>query len=108
MEKKRLPNWLTRSANSASLAARGFIERQIPFFPVRWIEKIQQHRLRSIIRHAYETVPFYRQAMNYRGLNPRDLRTVEDMNVAVEIVEHIPRTSQGKFQKLISEPVSQS
>jgi phenylacetate-CoA ligase len=59
--------------------ARSRVERTIPFWPLERIERLQRYRLRRIIRHAYETVPFYRQAIDERGLRPGDFRTVEDL-----------------------------
>ena len=39
----------------------------------------QNEHLRRLIRHAYETVPFYRRVMQARGLTPEDVATVEDL-----------------------------
>jgi phenylacetate-CoA ligase len=72
-------NWIKRLLNSGYLMARSRMERTIPFWPLERIERLQRYRLRKIIRHAYETVPFYRQAMDERGLQPGDFRTVEDL-----------------------------
>jgi phenylacetate-CoA ligase len=72
-------NWIKRLLNSGYLMARSQVERTIPFWPLERIERLQRYRLHKIIRHAYETVPFYRQAMDERGLRPSDFRTVEDL-----------------------------
>jgi phenylacetate-CoA ligase len=40
---------------------------------------IQDRRLREIVRHAYETVPFYRRLFDREGLSPREVRGVEDL-----------------------------
>ena len=61
-----------RYLTSARLHATGWVERTVPLWPARAVERLQRSRLRSIIRHAYETVPFYRDAMNERGLRPSD------------------------------------
>ncbi|MBN1318585.1 MAG: phenylacetate--CoA ligase family protein, partial [Anaerolineales bacterium] len=58
---------------------QALIERRIPFLPAERIERLQQLRLRAIIHHAYNTVPFYHQAMDDRNLLPADFRTVEDL-----------------------------
>ena len=39
----------------------------------------QDERLRAIVRHAYETVPFYRRRFDERGLTPDDIRTRADL-----------------------------
>lgn len=68
-----------RLANTARLAIRAGVERRVPFWPAGRIERLQCHRVRSIVRHAFETVPFYRAAMAERGLTPGDFRTAADL-----------------------------
>jgi phenylacetate-CoA ligase len=72
-------NWIQRLLSSIYVVARGRVERTVPFWPFERMERLQRYRLRKIIRHAYETVPFYRQAMDERGLRPGDFRTVDDL-----------------------------
>jgi phenylacetate-CoA ligase len=78
-EKDERMNPIRRLLNTASVLAYRPVERTVPFWPTEWIERLQRYRLRAIIRHAYETVPFYRQAMDERGLRPTDFRTLEDL-----------------------------
>jgi phenylacetate-CoA ligase len=73
-------NWIKRLLNSGYLTARSRVERTIPFWPLERIERLQRYRLRAIIRHAYDTVPFYRKAMDERGLHQSDFRTVADLS----------------------------
>jgi phenylacetate-CoA ligase len=73
-------NWFKRALNTGYIGALAYVNRRIPFWPLARIERLQSYRLRAIIRHAYDTVPFYRQAMNERGLRPSDFRTVEDLS----------------------------
>jgi phenylacetate-CoA ligase len=42
-------------------------------------KEYQNEQLRSVIRHAYETVPYYHEVFNNRKLTPEDIRTVEDL-----------------------------
>jgi phenylacetate-CoA ligase len=65
--------------NTAYAGAHILIDRTVPFWHPRWIGRLQRRRLRAIIRHAYETVPFYRQAMDERGLHTDDFQTVSDL-----------------------------
>ncbi|MCP4590283.1 MAG: phenylacetate--CoA ligase family protein [bacterium] len=39
----------------------------------------QDDQLRRTIRHAYETVPYYREVFEQRGLRPDDIRTADDL-----------------------------
>lgn len=43
------------------------------------LEALQLERLRSTLRHAYENVPFYRNAFDSAGLRPDDCRTLADL-----------------------------
>ncbi len=40
----------------------------------------QESRLRELIRHAYGTVPYYRDVMDERGLKPTDIGSIEDLS----------------------------
>jgi len=55
------------------------IERRVPFLKPETLDRLQRWRLQRIIRHAFETVPFYRNAMTERGLQPSDFRTADDL-----------------------------
>jgi phenylacetate-CoA ligase len=68
-----------RVLDTAAIGLRAGVERTVPFWPRPWIEAMQRRRLRAIVRHAYDTVPFYRVAMDERGLRPADFRTVADL-----------------------------
>ena len=71
---------LRRFINTAYVAALASRERCLPFWPIERIEHLQQHRLRSMIQHAYDTVPFYRQVMEERHWQPGDFKNVTDLN----------------------------
>ncbi|MGW1296700.1 phenylacetate--CoA ligase PaaK [Streptomyces sp. NPDC002533] len=43
------------------------------------LEALQLERLRSTLRHAYDNVPFYRDAFDRAGLRPEDCRTLADL-----------------------------
>lgn len=71
--------WLRRLANSARLAVAARRERRIPFWHPDRIERLQSRRLRRIVRHAWRTVAFWREAMEARGLEPGDLSDARDL-----------------------------
>jgi len=41
---------------------------------------IQQMKLRALINHAYENVPYYHRVFKDRGLHPSDFKSVDDLN----------------------------
>jgi phenylacetate-CoA ligase len=69
-----------RLANTAYVAALMPFERRVPRLDPAWIERLQRSRVRSIVRHAYATVPFYREAMDELGLGPENLRCADDLS----------------------------
>lgn len=71
-----LPKRLVNTGHMAALAA---VERRIPYWPVERVERLQSRRVQSIVRHAYETVPYYRRTMDELGLQPGDFQTVDDL-----------------------------
>ena len=97
--------WIKRVPNIAYLGAITFVERIIPFLPVGWIEQLQQHRLRSIVKHAYETVPF--SSTDHSTLQRQLLEKTRSVlgkyiRVKVEFVEEIPCTPQDNFLRVVS------
>jgi phenylacetate-coenzyme A ligase PaaK-like adenylate-forming protein len=83
--------WRTSRVFSAAMR-----ERRVPYWPVERLRDAQNRRLRRIIRHAYETVPFYRSAMRERNLRPDDFQTVEDL-------AQLPLIDKGVVQRDASE-----
>ena len=57
--------------------ARG--QSRVPFLPPERLAAIQSRRVRRIVAHAYDTVPFYREGMARAGLTPADFRTADDL-----------------------------
>ena len=97
--------WIKRVLNIAYLGAITFVERIIPFLPVGWVEQLQQHRLRSIVKYAYETVPF--SSTDHSTLQRQlveKTRSVlgKQIRVEVECIVEMPRTPQCNFLRVVS------
>ena len=43
------------------------------------LRELQEKKLRAIIKHAYENVPFYHEKFEKAGVCPDDIKTVEDL-----------------------------
>lgn len=43
------------------------------------LKKIQEKKLRAIVKHAYENVKFYHQKFDSARIKPNDIKTVEDL-----------------------------
>ncbi|HXJ78870.1 MAG TPA: hypothetical protein VMS64_09335, partial [Candidatus Methylomirabilis sp.] len=70
---------LVRARQTASLMAASVLERRVPWWPIERVEWLQRRRIRATIEYAYENVPFYRRALDERGLAPRDFRSHRDL-----------------------------
>lgn len=49
------------------------------WLPQKEIERLQKRNLRALLRHAYETVPYYRRVFRKRGLSLSDIKSVDDL-----------------------------
>ena len=63
------------------------------------LRAIQSEKLRVAVRYAYECIPFYQRKFDRLGLNPGDIRSVEDLplipittkqEMADDLAEHSP------------------
>ncbi|MBR3927840.1 MAG: phenylacetate--CoA ligase [Clostridia bacterium] len=43
------------------------------------IIKLQNERLRNVVKYEYDRVPLYRERMDKKGVKPEDIRTIEDL-----------------------------
>ena len=43
------------------------------------IRQLQNHKLQLLLRHAYRTVPFYREHFDSANVNPDDIQEREDL-----------------------------
>ncbi|MDD5647237.1 MAG: hypothetical protein PHW86_08700 [Candidatus Bipolaricaulis sp.] len=86
-----------RIVDTAKTAWRGLGERHVPYWSWDRLRRLQNERLHAILGHAYNTVPFYRKAMDERGLRPRDIRTAEDLTRLPLIDGRMLQRSPGLF-----------
>jgi phenylacetate-CoA ligase len=61
------------------------------------LEELQNRRLRAIVKHAYENVPYYHKLFNSAKVKPEDIKTKEDL-------VKIPITTKKMLQEL---PINQ-
>ncbi|MCL4487839.1 MAG: hypothetical protein M1570_06875 [Chloroflexi bacterium] len=74
-----MPSQAERAYRSAFVLWHARNEASLPYWPLERIREIQNRRVRAMTRHAYDTVPFYRAAMDEIGLRPEEFRTAEDL-----------------------------
>jgi phenylacetate-CoA ligase len=56
------------------------------------LECVRERKLRAVICHAYDNVPYYRSLFQSAGLTPADIRTAEDLR-------HIPLTTKEDLRQ---------
>jgi phenylacetate-CoA ligase len=49
------------------------------YLPPAELRALQESKLRAVIEHAYENVPYYQTLFRSAGLTPQDVRTLEDL-----------------------------
>jgi len=49
------------------------------WLPAQEIQRIQLKKLRKLVKHAYNNVPFYHERFRETGLKPEDIRTLADL-----------------------------
>lgn len=54
--------------------------QETQFYTKARIEEYQNSKLRELVEHAYETVPYYKDTFNLRGLKPGDITCMDDLH----------------------------
>jgi phenylacetate-CoA ligase len=49
------------------------------WWPMDRIRELQNERLRRLVRHAYDKVPYYHRIFEVQGLKPDDIQNNEDL-----------------------------
>jgi len=74
-----MPSWARKTYWNAFTLWQVRAEARLPYRPLEEILAVQNRRIRTIVTHAYETVPYYRAVMDKAGLHPSDFRTADDL-----------------------------
>ncbi len=62
------------------------------FWPIKKLQKVQLKKTQQLIKDAYQFVPFYRFWFDSHGINPKDIRNLED-------IKFIPPVSKTDFKQ---------
>jgi phenylacetate-CoA ligase len=83
-------------AGSRHLKYLKFLERS-QFDPPSVVRGRQLSRLQQVLKHAYDTVPFYRSAWDDAGVHPQDLKSLEDLKQFPIVTKQHVRTREAEF-----------
>jgi phenylacetate-CoA ligase len=67
------------------------VYNEVETAPREELEQLQSERLRETVRHAYENVPFYREAFDEAGVHPDDVDGIDD-------ITELPTTTKEDFR----------
>lgn len=68
-----------------------FWQKEIECMPREGLEQLKLKRLQNTVERVYEQVPFYREALQVKGLEPGDIKTLQD-------IRYLPFTAKADFR----------
>jgi phenylacetate-CoA ligase len=73
------PRFAGKVHPAARPARRFFFDREAELMPRAALDKLQLRRLRATVKEAYAKVPLHRTRMQAAGIEPRELRSLDDL-----------------------------
>lgn len=72
------------------------------WWPRDRLDAYRDDKVRRLVAHAYETVPFYRRRMDHAGIQPRHVQRARDLTrfpvlTRVEIIEHVDELTSRAY-----------
>lgn len=86
-------------ANRTTIRKKLKFLEQSQWWPTEKLIEYQNEKLRRLIKHSYETVPYYRSIFKKINLKPNNIKIAEDL---VKLPILTKRLVKENFQKLIS------
>lgn len=74
-----------------------FLEKS-QWWSIEELQKYQNKKLRALIKHAYENVPYYHHEWKKLNLKPEDIKTVKDLRKIPIITKEDIRKNFGDFK----------
>jgi len=68
------------------------------------LDRIRNDKVRKLIRHAYETVPYYRSMMDKHGISPERIRGIEDLAQLPILTKKIIRKESSHLISRVFQP----
>lgn len=77
--------------------SRGRILQETQWLRREEIERLQNRNLRALLKHAYETVPYYRRVFKERRLTPGDIRNTSDLTKLSQLTKEDIKKSSSEL-----------
>jgi phenylacetate-CoA ligase len=74
-----------------AIVGHDMVYDEVETAPREELESLQSDRLQETVRHAYENVPFYREAFDEAGVHPDDVEGIDDIAM-------LPKTTKEDFR----------
>jgi phenylacetate-CoA ligase len=71
--------------------------KESDFWPYERLRDYQTRRLREMVDHCYQTVPYYHRLFDSLGVKPQDIRTAEDLKVLPILNKEEVRSNVDQF-----------
>lgn len=78
--------------------------RRSEFLPYSEILELQNAKLRKLIRHCYDSVPYYHKLFNTLGLTPEDIHSKEDLSKLPVLTKQIIRDNYNDMFSTAIDP----
>jgi phenylacetate-CoA ligase len=87
-----------------SVGSKLFFLQKSQFWSKDQLEAYQNNKLHALIKHAFSSVPYYRDLMNRLGLKPNDIRQISDLKKLPILTKSVIQ-SEG-VERFTSEKIS--
>ena len=104
-QRKQIGRLISKSFSQLRQTRQYLDLKKSQWLPRETLEKIQEKKLRNIIRYAYENVEYYHELFKSSNLNPRDVENVDDLR-QIPILNK--SQIQNSFQKIIAHNVNKN
>jgi phenylacetate-CoA ligase len=74
----------------------GYLQRT-QYLPRRTIKRIQEERLKLLLRYAFQNIPFYHKLFKSRSLKPSDIKSTGDLSKLPVVTKHDFRNNFNEF-----------
>jgi phenylacetate-CoA ligase len=95
---------LRRARGTLAYARRLPGQRRVPFLPEERVRELRDARVREMVAHAAQTVPYYRELFRTEGIDPRELRTGVDLDRLPLLDKALARTEPERLHSSTVDP----
>lgn len=92
-----MSSFLNRLYGTAIVACHLPFQKRAAYLPVSRLGKIRDRRIRRLVHYAARNVPYYRDLFRQHGIDPRAIRTAEDLEMLPLVDKQTVRDNPQAF-----------